>query len=128
VQLRIPVLVAALVSVLALVGAPPTLADSRISMDGVAASFQSWGEKFRLWDTKCDGNDDVNGPKGGDDPVYILYKRWNAKQRRLDYDGGCGTGTLFDLNFREGQIIDWKVCINAPWDFDRCSRSTRDRT
>lgn len=72
------VLVAVLLSAL-LVSAPSAMADSQIPSGrmGASASFQSKGEKFRLWDTACDGN-----------AVYILYQRSGATERRLTFSGG----------------------------------------
>jgi hypothetical protein len=125
-KLRNAAVVVAVLGVLAAASAQPSFADSQIKAGDVGVSFQSWGEKFRIWDNECS---DFLPPNGHEDaPVYILYKRWNASERRLDYDGGCHTMGLFDLNFAEGQIIDYKACLNKPLQRDWCSRSTRDRT
>jgi hypothetical protein len=127
-QLLKAALAVALLGILAVAGAQPSFADSQIRGDGVSASFQSWGEKFRLWDTGCD-----DPGHGADYDVYLVYKRYNASKRRIDYSGGCGTMALYDRNFREGQKIDYKVCVNWPWTElwgagDKCSDWVRDTT
>jgi hypothetical protein len=101
-------------------GAPTAAADSQIPTDrmGATASFQSHGEKFRLWDTACDGN-----------AVYIKYQRSGASVRRLSFNGGCHKMALFDRNFTEGQQIHYTVCVDIPFDVDQCFAGWRyDRT
>jgi hypothetical protein len=113
---------AAAVTLLGVMGTQPSFADSNINGDGVGASFQSRGEKFRLWDNGCDGH-----------AVYILYRvdpsdgRIGA-QRRLDYDGGCRTMGLFDLNLPEKLDVVWKTCVNLQFRRDRCSFDEIDKT
>jgi hypothetical protein len=100
-------------------GAQPAAADSQIPSDrmGATASFQSKGEKFRLWDTACDGN-----------AVYILYQRSGAQERRLSLTGGCRQMALFDKDFTEGQTLLYRVCVDIPFDVDQCSVYRFDRT
>jgi hypothetical protein len=81
------------------------------------ASFQSKGEKFRLWDNGCDGH-----------PVYILYQRSGATERRLTFSGGCHQLALFDRDFTEKQTILYRVCVDIPFDVDPCSVYKFDRT
>jgi hypothetical protein len=109
--------VATLVSAL-LAAAQPSRADSEIRTEGASASFQSWGEKFRIWDT---GNDDSD--------VYLIYHRPGAGSPRIDYNGGYGTMGLFDQNFGELQDIYYKVCVDRrPFLRDRCSGWKKDKT
>jgi hypothetical protein len=130
-KLRKAAVVVALLGVFAAAGAQPSFADSQIRGDGVSASFQSWGEKFRLWDTECSDRPSNNG--GIDYHVYLVYKRYNASERRIDYNSRCGTMALYDRNFYEGQKIDYKACVDFPWQElwgagDHCSDWVRDTT
>lgn len=103
-------LVLAAVLGLLLVNAQPSLADSEWRIPGASASFQSYGEKFRLWDTACDGKS-----------VYIIYQRLGASKREIRFSDGCGLMGLYDRNFAEGQPIAYKVCVNVVLGSDRCS-------
>jgi len=114
--------VAAAVAALGAGGAQPASADSNVNGDGVGASFQSWGEKFRLWDNGCDGHQ-----------VYIRYKvdrpdGTSGPERRLDYDGGCHSLGLFDLDLPEKKGIVWYACVNLQFREDRCSFAEIDKT
>jgi hypothetical protein len=105
---------------LGLMGAGPSLADSRVNGDGVGVSFQSRGEKFRIWDNGCDGH-----------RVYVLYRLERpgggfGEHRRLDYDGGCRTMGLFRLTIDEGRDIVWNACVDIQFGRDRCSFDTLD--
>src|SRR3954451_24214747 len=93
-------------------GAPTAAADSQIPTDrmGATASFQSRGEKFRLWDTACDAN-----------AVYIKYQRSGASVRRLSFNGGCHKRELFDRNFTESQHTHSTACVDTPFDVYQCS-------
>jgi hypothetical protein len=112
---------AAAVAALSLMATPPALADSQVNGDGVGASFQSSGEKFRLWDNGCDGH-----------AVYIRYRvfennRWSS-YRRMDYDGGCRTMGLFDLSLPEHMDLQWMACVNRQFLRDRCSFKENDKS
>jgi hypothetical protein len=108
--------VVALLSTL-LVGAQPSVADSQVRINGASASFQSWGEKFRLWDTGSDGH-----------AVYILYQRAGGSEQRITFNGGYGLMGLYDRNFGELQDIYYKVCVDRQWWRDRCSQEKQDKT
>jgi hypothetical protein len=111
------VAVVALLAVLA-VGTQQSSADSQVRIKGASASFQSWGEKFRIWDTGSDDSD-----------VYVVYHRPGAGWPRIDYNGGYGTMGLFDRNFGELQDIYYKVCVDRrPFLRDRCSSLKKDKT
>jgi hypothetical protein len=112
---------AAAAALLAVAAAQTSLADSNVNGDGVGASFQSKGEKFRLWDNGCDSH-----------AVYILYRVERpgggfGAQRRLDYDGGCRTMGLFDLSLPEKRDIAWQACVNLQFQRDRCSFDELDK-
>jgi hypothetical protein len=95
--------------------APAAYADSRAAIDGARATFTSYGEVFRLYDTRCDSN-----------PVYMVYKVNGGSEHRLDYSGGCGTHATYNLSFSEGARVTYKACVNIRPGFDRCSGWTTD--
>src|SRR4051794_32092311 len=99
------------------ISAPAALADSQIRISGASASFQSYGEKFRIWDTACDN-----------DSVYVLYQRGFSTERRINFTDGCNLMGLFDRSFAEHQSIRYKVCVNIPFGTDRCSGYQPDHT
>jgi hypothetical protein len=100
-----------------LVWAQPSSADSQVRIEGASASFQSHGEKFRLWDTGCDGH-----------AVYVLYQRAGGDERRITFNAGCRLMGFYDRDFDELQDIYYKVCVDIPFWPDRCSREVRDQT
>jgi hypothetical protein len=112
---RLAVAATVATALLGVTGAQASFADSRVNGDGVGASFQSWSEKFRLWDNGCDGHQ-----------VYIVYTVTpengpTGPDKRLDYDGGCRTMGLFDLAIEDGSSVQWKACVNRQFLADRCS-------
>lgn len=98
-----------------LFAAPAASADSSATIQGARATFTSYGEVFRLYDTQCDSN-----------PVYLVYKVNGGAEHRLDYSGGCGTHATYNLSFGEGVRITYKACVNIRPGFDRCSGWTSD--
>jgi hypothetical protein len=91
--------------------AQPSFADSEVrNGDGASASFQSNDEKFRLWDTACDGR-----------PVYLLYQLRTGAPQERHFNGGCRQMALYDLDFGEGQPIAYKACISIRFAPDDCS-------
>jgi hypothetical protein len=126
--LRKAALLLALVGALAAVGAQPSVADTQIKesevvgplggVGGASASFQSWGEKLRLWDTDCDGRS-----------VYIRYNlgTWDSHDRYVNWHGGCGSMTLKNLDLREGAQIVYRVCVGFKFGIDRCSSPEFDK-
>jgi hypothetical protein len=109
-------IIALATAIAVLVGASSASADSAIRLPGGSASFQSHGEKFRIWDLGCDGN-----------AVYVRYQRGFESEREIRFNGGCHQMGLYDRNFAEHQSIRYKVCID---DFgpDTCSGYRRDHT
>lgn len=96
--------------------APAAYADSSAAISGATATFTSYGEVFRLYDTACDGN-----------PVYLKYSVNNGSERRLDHSGGCNTHAVYNLSFAEGARISYQACVNIRPGFDRCSGLATDR-
>jgi len=65
----------------ALLGSAQTAsADSWVRTKGASASFQSYGDKWRVWDTACDGR-----------PVYIRIHHRNGWKQELRFvNSRCG--------------------------------------
>jgi hypothetical protein len=110
------VIIALVATAALLIGTGSAAADSQIRMPGASASFQSHGEKFRLWDLGCDGSG-----------VLIIYQRGFEQQRTIRFNGGCHQMGLFDRTFVENQSIRYKVCVDdlGP---NTCSGWRRDHT
>jgi hypothetical protein len=128
-KLRKAALLLALLSAFAALGAQPSFADSQIKesevgpgalggVGGASATFQSWGEKFRLWDTDCDGRG-----------VYIRYSigTWDSHDRYVHWHGGCGSMAFKNLDLREGAQVSYTVCVGFKFGTDRCSGTEFDK-
>ncbi len=100
----------------AALAAPAAHADSSAKIDGARATFTSDGEVFRLYDTKCDGN-----------PVYLRYKVNSGGENRLNFSGGCNESATYNLDFAEGALVEYRVCVDIRPGVDRCSGWASDR-
>ncbi|MCT2586087.1 hypothetical protein [Actinophytocola gossypii] len=90
--------------------APVAHADSSASTTGARATFTSYGEVFRLYDTKCDGN-----------PVYLVYSVNNGTENRHNFSGGCGESAKYNKSFAEGAYVEYKACVDIRPGIDKCS-------
>lgn len=93
-----------------LINGPSALADSSASTTGARATFTSYGEVFKLYDTSCDGN-----------PVYLRYKVNGGGENRLNHSGGCDTNASYNLSFSEGAKVEYRACVDIRPGIDRCS-------
>jgi hypothetical protein len=97
-----------------LLAAPTASASGTATIEGAQATFQSHGDVFRLYDTRCDGN-----------PVYLVYKVAGS-EHRLDNSGGCGSHSTYNLSFPNGKGISYKACVDKNAWPDKCSGWTDD--
>lgn len=94
-----------------LVGAQTASADSWVRTKGASASFQSYGDKWRVWDTACDGRS-----------VYIRIHHRSGLKEELRFDNGrCGRMQLFNKEYAEGLPIAYKACVSIRFARDHCS-------
>jgi hypothetical protein len=119
---HLSLLLAVIVAAVVLLGtALPADASGQVNTNGAGAKFVSKGDKFYLWDTKCDGHS-----------VYIEYKldyrRKNGSTGGVDRwkNSQCGKMTSFNHNFAEKHTIWYKVCVE-DWGTNTCSPFRQDR-
>jgi hypothetical protein len=109
VTLRIAAAAALAIAALVL-STQPSLADSWVRQPGASASFQSAGDKFRAWDTACDGRS-----------IYLRYQTRPGAEQRIGFSGGCHQQALWDLELAEDLPIAYRICIDIRFGADDCS-------
>lgn len=101
-------------------GAPADALVTAVYTRGSRGAWDSTGDKFRISDTKCDGN-----------PVYLKWQ-WSKEHDRavrLNFDGGCGSSYLFGVQVPSGaSYVTFQACENVNNQPDDCSAWTTVRT
>lgn len=94
------------------VGAPTAFAGTNdcAGTKGVKGCFKHRGDKFWLKDTEGDSH-----------AVYLEYEVEKGPSGRHDFTGGSSRSITYDHNFKEGQTVRYKVCVNVQWAPDRCT-------
>lgn len=77
---------------------------------GVEGCFYHKGDKFWLKDNEADGHS-----------VYLEYEVEQGTSGRIDFTGGSGNSATYDFNFKEGQTVRYRVCVNEQFSGDPCS-------